>query len=176
MEEKKKKNITLGIMVVIILILVVGIWYIRQGEEKSNTEQQVALETPLEITSLNIEELKIKNMPIILDFGSDSCVPCVEMAPVLEKVNLDYQGKAIIHFIDVWKYPNLAQDLPIQVIPTQLFINADGTPYQPNEEVLNTIPGFQIYVTEDTNEYVYTTHQGGLTEEQMVKILAEMGV
>ena len=170
----KNRKIILIIVVFIILALVAGIWYIKQ-KEKPKHENELKLETPLEITSLNFEELKNKNMPIILDFGSDSCVPCVEMEPVLEKIKLDYQNKAIIHFIDVWKYPEVAQDLPIQVIPTQLFINSDGTPYKPSKEILNTIPGFQIYVDKNTNEYVYTTHQGGLTKEQMVKILTEMG-
>ena len=172
----KNRKIILIIVVFIILALVAGIWYMKQQEENSNNMKQSEIETPLEITSLNLEELKNKKMPIILDFGSDSCVPCIEMQPVLEKINLDYQNKALIHFIDVWKYPSLAQDLPIQLIPTQIFINSDGTPYNPSEEILNTIPGFQIYVDQDTNEYVYTTHQGGLTEKQMIKILTQMGV
>ncbi len=176
--NRKNKNIILIIVICIIGILVGIVWWISNNEEQELIAQQQEnsnLEYPLHITSLDVEELKQKGLPMILDFGSDSCVPCVEMAPELEKVNLDYQGKAIITFADVWKYPELAQGFPISVIPTQIFINADGTPYNPSEEILNAIPGFQLYVTQDTEELVYTAHQGGLTEEQMRIILAEMG-
>jgi thioredoxin 1 len=83
------------------------------------------------------------------------------------------QGKAIIKFVDVWKNGNAAKDFPIQVIPTQVLINADGTPYAPNDNV--TIK-FDIYTYKDTGEHAFTVHQGGLTEEQMRTILADMGV
>jgi len=33
----------------------------------------------------------------------------------------------------------------------------------------------KMYTTKDTNKHVYTAHQGGLTEEQIMAVLAEMG-
>jgi thioredoxin 1 len=55
------------------------------------------------------------------------------MAPVLKTMNAQMQGKAIIKFVDVWKNGDAARDFPVQVIPTQVFINDDGTPYVPSE-------------------------------------------
>jgi thioredoxin 1 len=73
----------------------------------------------------------------------------------------------------VWKYTDAANDFPVQVIPTQVFINADGTPYVPSKD-LGVEFGF--YSNKDTQEHVFTVHQGGLTAEQLNKILADMGV
>jgi thioredoxin 1 len=58
------------------------------------------------------------------------------------------------------------------VIPTQILINADGTPYVPGEDIDIE---FIMYTTKDTQEHVFTAHQGGLSEEQMDAILADMG-
>ena len=48
-------------------------------------------------------------------------------------MNAEMQGKAIVKFVDVWKHAEAADGFPIQVIPTQVLINADGTPYVPSE-------------------------------------------
>jgi thioredoxin 1 len=58
------------------------------------------------------------------------------------------------------------------VIPTQIFFNADGTPYVPSDDLGIE---FGFYRMKDTQKHVFTVHQGGLTEEQMRNILADMG-
>lgn len=124
-------------------------------------------------TPYDIEALSQYGLPMILDFGSDSCGPCLLMAPALEAVNAEMQGRALVKFVDVWAYPEAASDFPIQVIPTQIFVNRDGTPYVPSEDIPVE---FIMYSTRDTNEHVFTVHQGGLSEEEMYLILADMGV
>ena len=122
---------------------------------------------------INLEQLKSYDIPIVIDFGADSCIPCKEMAPVLEKLNEELRGKAIIKFVDVWKYPDLARDYPISVIPTQVLIDTEGKPYVPSDETLN---GIIMYSSKDTEEHVFTTHEGGITEDEMMRILEEMGL
>lgn len=95
------------------------------------------------------------------------------MAPVLKALNEQMQGKAIIKFVDVWKNGEAANGFPIQVIPTQVLINSDGTPYVPSKDIQIN---FTMYSTRDTNEHVFTVHQGGLNEDQMRLILNDMGV
>ncbi len=152
--NKKVLRIVLPIAMVLV---VAGIWIVRNvGQEEVLPEVAV----PLNIGEFNEEAILAHKLPAIVDFGADSCIPCVEMAPVLVKLNAELQGKAVIHFADVWKNPQAARGLPIQVIPTQLFINADGTPYTPSETIANTIPGFQYFNYQDTGEHAYTAHQG----------------
>lgn len=125
--------------------------------------------------TVDFEEMSSYGLPMIVDYGSDSCIPCKEMAPVLEKMNQEMEGKAFIKFVDVWKYTDAANNVPVQVIPTQVLVNADGTPFVPSEGLAAQIQ-FTLYTSKETGEHVFTVHQGGMTEEQMRLILEEMGV
>ena len=167
-----KKKLVKIIVPVCIVLIIAGIWIFK------NTNSDAPPITgnkdfTLEATNIDLEVLTSYELPIIIDFGADSCIPCKEMAPVLKTLNVEMQGAAIIKFVDVWKNEDVANDFPIQVIPTQIFINADGTPYVPSDDIKIE---FTMYSTKDTNEHVFTIHQGGLTEDQMRRILTDMGV
>lgn len=179
---KKNKLLVKIIVPILIAITLTFIWNLKthptpDGFDKGASAESASTEgNPdflLETTSIDLGAWTEYNLPIIIDFGADSCIPCKEMAPVLKSLNGEMQGKAIIKFVDVWKNGDAAKDFPIQVIPTQVFINANGTPYVPSEEIGIE---FTMYSTKDTNEHVFTVHQGGLTEDQMRSILADMGV
>ena len=173
---KNKKKLLLKILVpVLIVIALIALWIFKThptsttiDEDTGKTEDFV-----LAASSVNLDELKEYKLPIIIDFGSDSCIPCRQMAPVLETMNEEMQGKAIIKFVDVWKYQDAANDFPVQVIPTQVIFNSEGKPYTPSENI-----GIELtmYSSKDTGEHVFTVHQGGLTEDQMREILKDMGV
>lgn len=65
-------------------------------------------------------------LPRLLDLGSDQCLPCRQMSPVLVELTREYAGKAVIEFIDVWKDPAAAKPYRIRVIPTQIFFDRAG--------------------------------------------------
>ena len=167
-----KKKLVKIIVPVCIVLIIAGIWIFKNTNSDAPpiTDNK---DFTLEATNIDLEVLTSYELPIIIDFGADSCVPCKEMAPVLKTLNVEMQGAAIIKFVDVWKNEDVANDFPIQVIPTQIFINADGTPYVPSDDIKIE---FTMYSTKDTNEHVFTVHQGGLTENQMRRILTDMGV
>lgn len=154
------------------MLIIAGIWIFKNANSDAPpiTDNK---DFTLEATNIDLEVLTSYELPIIIDFGADSCIPCKEMVPVLKTLNVEMQGAAIIKFVDVWKNEDVANDFPIQVIPTQIFINADGTPYVPSDDIKIE---FTMYSTKDTNEHVFTVHQGGLTEGQMRRILTDMGV
>ncbi len=182
-----KEKLLKIIIPVCIILIIAGIWIFKnvgkglnplesvpdnKGSETMVTavnEEDFVLDT----ASVDLDALKEHNLPIIIDFGSDSCIPCKAMAPVLQTMNAEMQGKAIIKFVDVWKHSEAADGFPIQVIPTQVLINADGTPYVPSDDIGIE---FNMYNSEDTGEHAFTVHQGGLTEREMRAILADMGV
>lgn len=62
----------------------------------------------------------------MVDLGAAECVPCKMMAPIIVEVREEYQGRADIIFIDVWKYPDQAKQFRIKAIPTQIFFDVDG--------------------------------------------------
>lgn len=183
--KKKSTGLWVKICVPLLIVLVVaGIYIYKKAEvDKQNTQNLLQDNSakseekglPLEISSIDLNSIKSYRLPFVIDFGSDSCVPCKQMEPVLEKLHKEWQGRAIVQFVDVWKYTTAANNFPITVIPTQVFFNADGTPFVPSEKLAKEIE-LTMYTSKDTNQHIYTIHQGGLTEVQMRKIFTEMGV
>lgn len=62
----------------------------------------------------------------MIDLGAKKCIPCKMMAPILEKMERVYKGKATIVFIDVWENREQVQRFRISSIPTQIFFDRDG--------------------------------------------------
>ncbi len=64
--------------------------------------------------------------PTVIDLGARTCIPCKKMAPILESLSNEYKGKAGVLFIDVHEDQAAAQKFKVQMIPTQIFFNAQG--------------------------------------------------
>jgi thioredoxin 1 len=70
--------------------------------------------------------LPVKGMVTMIDLGAKKCIPCKMMAPILEKMEKVYRGKAAVVFIDVWEHREQAQRFRIRAIPTQIFYDKNG--------------------------------------------------
>jgi thiol-disulfide isomerase/thioredoxin len=75
---------------------------------------------------LRPEQLTRKGLPVMIDLGSDQCIPCKMMAPILEELKTEYAEKLSVHFLDVRKLPALSKLYNIKLIPTQIFYDASG--------------------------------------------------
>ncbi|MBI5656216.1 MAG: thioredoxin family protein [Geobacter sp.] len=64
--------------------------------------------------------------PTVIDLGARTCIPCKKMAPILESLAGEYRGRASILFIDVHEDQAAAQKFRVQMIPTQIFFDAQG--------------------------------------------------
>lgn len=71
-------------------------------------------------------DVPVKGMVTMIDLGANSCVPCKMMAPILEKLEKEYKGRAAIVVIDVWKDPSQSKRFGIRAIPTQIFYDKEG--------------------------------------------------
>ena len=98
----------------------------------------------------SLPEVPTKGMVTLLDLGAKKCIPCKMMAPILEKVEKVYKGKAAVIFIDVWKHHDQVRRFGIRAIPTQIFFDKDGK---------------EVY-----------RHVGFMGEEAIVRQLKKMGV
>ena len=74
------------------------------------------------------EATVVTTLPRLIDLGADKCVPCKMMAPVLEELTAEYADRFEVDFIDVWKQPERGDAYAVNLIPTQIFLAADGTP------------------------------------------------
>lgn len=71
-------------------------------------------------------DVPVKGMVTMVDLGANSCVPCKMMAPILEKLKKEYEGRAAIVVIDVWKDKSQVKKYGIRAIPTQIFYDREG--------------------------------------------------
>ena len=67
-------------------------------------------------------------LPAIIDFYADWCGPCKMVAPVLEELSKEYEGRLVIYKVNTDIERELASIFGIQSIPTILFIDAAGEP------------------------------------------------
>lgn len=169
MIEKKKI-----IIPILIFAIIGGIWFIKNSEIQALSDEDINPDFTLHVTEkIDLEQLKSYGLPIMIGFGADYCPTCKEMAPVLEKINRDLQGKAIIKYVDIGKYQELVEGYPVRAIPTQVFFDKKGKPFTPADP-----EGMQMYLysLRETNEHVFTAHEGGMTEEMILAALREMGL
>ncbi len=68
------------------------------------------------------------NKPCIIDFYADWCGPCKMVAPVLEELSKEYEGKIDVYKIDTEQEQELAGAFGIQSIPSILFVPMEGQP------------------------------------------------
>lgn len=67
-------------------------------------------------------------LPAIVDFYADWCGPCKMVAPILEELAKQYEGKLLIYKVDTDAEQELSAVFQIRSIPTFLFIPVDGEP------------------------------------------------
>lgn len=73
------------------------------------------------ITADNFEtEVKQSDVPVLIDFWADWCMPCKMIAPVLEELAEDYDGRLKIGKLDVDAEPDIAANYNVVSIPTLL--------------------------------------------------------
>lgn len=66
--------------------------------------------------------------PCIIDFYADWCGPCKIVAPVLEELAKDFDGKINVFKVDTEAEQELASVFGIRSIPSFLFVPAEGQP------------------------------------------------
>ena len=102
---------------------------------------------PVEVTDSTFDEMVISaDTPVLVDFWAEWCGPCKMIAPVLEELATELDGKLTIGKLDVDENQSTAMAYGVFSIPTLLLFK-DGEPverivgFQPKPQLLGKIQG-----------------------------------
>jgi thioredoxin 1 len=78
---------------------------------------------PIHVTDAAFEKAVLQSpVPVIVDFWAPWCGPCRQIAPSLEKIAKDYDGKLIVAKVNTDENPEWAMRFEVRGIPTMLFV------------------------------------------------------
>jgi thioredoxin 1 len=82
------------------------------------------IKEPVHVTDEAFEKTVLKSdIPVIVDFWAPWCHPCRMVAPVLDKLAVEYSGKLLVAKVNTDDNPQWAQQYGVQGIPTMLFVS-----------------------------------------------------
>ncbi len=96
---------------------------------------------PEAVTDQTFEaEVVNSDLPVLVDFWADWCQPCKMIAPIVDELSDEYDGKVKFTKVDVDANPNTPMSLGIRSIPT-LIVFRNG---QPVEQIVGAMPKAQL--------------------------------
>lgn len=96
---------------------------------------------PIHLTDDQFEEVVLKSdVPVLIDFWAAWCGPCRMIAPIVEELAGEYEGKAKITKLDVDNNQNTAQQFGIRSIPTILIFKGGEVV----DSIIGAVPKQQI--------------------------------
>lgn len=87
----------------------------------------------VQVTNENFESLKTGSLPLVVDFWATWCGPCRMIAPIVEELAKEYDGKVTVGKCDVEEAEDVAAEFGIRNIPTLIFFK--------NGEVVDKLVG-----------------------------------
>ena len=124
-ERKSAMPVFWRIVVIAVLIVVIAAVLIFKFAESDQAIEQQSVNSSSNIVA-QVNEPVEEPHPILVDLGSDKCIPCQMMEPVLEELRKEYEGKLDVVFINIRTDYEEAEKYSIRVIPTQIFYSPAG--------------------------------------------------
>jgi len=111
-------------IVIILLVVAAAAAAIMLKGNKSRDAANAA--PPAVATTAASPSAAAVKLPKLLDLGATKCISCKMMAPILEELKKEYAGRMNVEFIDVWQNKDAAKQYGVDIIPLQIFFDANG--------------------------------------------------
>ncbi len=95
---------------------------------------------PVHVSDADFNDVVKKNRFALIDFWAAWCGPCQALAPVIEELACDYDGKVFVGKLDVDENPKTAESFQVYSIPTLLLMK-DGCEV---DRIVGCVPKKQI--------------------------------
>ena len=82
------------------------------------------------------QEVLRSDVPVIVDFWAEWCAPCRIIAPIVEQLATEYEGKLKVGKLDVDNNPQVSMKYSIRSIPTLLIFKGG----EPVEQIIGAVP------------------------------------
>lgn len=109
-----------------ILVLCLGVWGCGGGSENGSETETSDAAVAGAAGADSVSAAGETGLPVLLDLGSTTCVPCKAMAPILDEMRETFAGQLVVSFIDVKKDGAAARAYGVRIIPTQIFLDESG--------------------------------------------------
>ena len=77
------------------------------------------------VTNENAKEFMATELPIVLDFSAAWCGPCKQLAPIIDELSKEYEGRIAVGKCDIEEADDLTMEYGIRNVPTVLYIKDD---------------------------------------------------
>jgi thioredoxin 1 len=98
-----------------------------------------------EVTSANFDgDVLGSNTPVLVEFWAEWCGPCKRVAPIVDELAKEYDGKLVVGKLDADAYPEILMNLGILSIPTLVLFKggkdvARITGFKPKDKILKDL-------------------------------------
>lgn len=152
-------NQTWRILIVVALIIsVIAVINIKRNQSQQSINSvidSVSSQIPAEYLA---ENLTGQGTPVLIDIGADTCIPCKLMAPILDELKEELEGRVNVHFLNLNDYPGLAGEYNITIMPTQIFYDDGGKEifrhegFYAKEDILSKWTEFGVDISDESSE------------------------
>jgi thioredoxin 1 len=132
------------VLVCVLLIGGVVVWAYNMPKSKP------AVAGAIEAGPADLAKAAASGLPYVAKIGSDSCIPCRQMNPIMDSLARAFEGKVGFYKVDVYRYQDVAAKYGVRVIPTLVLFAPGGS--------------------------VLYNHEGYLSEDALTELMRSQGM